>query len=83
VAFVTFPALSVTVSVAARLPTAPGVNVTAILQLPPKATLPPQLFVVVKSPAFAPLTLILDILNAADPELVSVTVAAVLAVATF
>ena len=47
--------LSVTVSVAARLPVAPGVKVTLIVQLLPASSDVPQVFVCAKSPALAPL----------------------------
>ena len=44
-----FVALSVTLSVAVRLPGAAGLNVTLIVQLPFAATELPQLFVCTKS----------------------------------
>jgi hypothetical protein len=68
------PALSVTVRVAVLLPTALGENITAILQLEPAATLPPQLLVVEKFVEFVPLNAMLLMVRAAVPELLSVTV---------
>lgn len=46
VEFATLPALSVTVSVAVRVPTPPGLNVTEMVQLPAAATEPAQLLLV-------------------------------------
>ena len=72
--------LSVTISVPARAPVAAEVKVTAIVQLAPAATALPQAFVWAKSPALVPVTVMLAILNAALPVLVSVTVWAALVV---
>jgi hypothetical protein len=72
------PALSVMVSDAVREPTADGVNVTPIEQLPPAATPLEQLFVCAKSPAFVPLKAMPETLRAALPMFESVTVCAAL-----
>ncbi len=77
------PALSVTVNVAERLPTAAGSNVIAILQLDAAARLLPQLLVVAKSVAFVPPIAILAIVKADEPELLKVTVFDVLVLPTF
>jgi hypothetical protein len=67
-------ALSVMVTAAEREPAAVGVNVTLMVQLPLlAATELPQLFNCVKSPMFAPVTLIPVMFSAAVPVLVSVT----------
>ena len=79
----TFPALSVTVRVAVRLPAALGVNVTAIVQLPPAATLLAQVFVSAKSLELAPLMVMLAMVRAAVPELMTVTVWAALVALRF
>src|ERR1035437_7343913 len=71
------------VTIALRLPAAVGVNVTEMLQLPPAATLAPQVLVCAKSPAFVPVTPMLVIVRAPDPVLLSVTDWAVLVVLTF
>jgi hypothetical protein len=55
-------ALSVTVKVALRVPTAVGVNVTSIEQLAPAARLAPQLFVCAKSPLLVPVKAMLVML---------------------
>ena len=52
-------ALSVTVSVAVRVPVAPGVKVREIVQLDLAATLPPHVFVSAKSPGSAPVNAML------------------------
>lgn len=75
-------ALSVMVMVAERMPGAEGRNVIVIVQLAPAFTLAPQLSVRVKSPAFAPLTVILVIVSVVPPLFVSVTVCAALVVLT-
>ena len=62
-------ALSVTVKVPLRVPVAVGVNVTLIAQLAPAASVPPQLLVWAKSP----LTPMLEMVSAAEPEFESVT----------
>lgn len=69
-------ALSVTLSVPVRAPTADGVNVIEIPQLAPAAMLDPQVFVSAKSPDAA----IEVILRTDPPELVSVTICAALVV---
>lgn len=66
------PALSVTVSVAVRLPGAPGLKVTEIEQLELAATEPLQVLVVAKSLAFVPLRATLAIVRAPVPELLRV-----------
>jgi hypothetical protein len=65
--------LSVIVTAAARLPATVGLNITLIVQLPPAATLVPQLSALLKSPLFAPPSTRLLILNAPLPLFVSVT----------
>jgi hypothetical protein len=75
-------ALSVIVSVPARVPVAAGVNVKLIVQDAPTATDVPQLFVCAKSPAFVPVMAILVMLNAAFPVLLNVTACAALVVPT-
>ena len=66
-------ALSVTVSVAERVPPAVGVNVTLMVQLELAASEVPQLFVCAKSPLLVPVMAILEIFNGPLPELVSIT----------
>jgi hypothetical protein len=67
-------ALSVIVTMPVRVPAAVGVKVTEIVQLPPAATLDPQLLVSAKSP-----DAVIEVTDrAAVPELVSVTVWAAL-----
>ena len=73
-------ALSEMDRVALRLPVAEGVNVTEMVQFPLLLKLLPQLFVCEKSPEFVPVMLMLLIVNAWLPGLVSVTVCAVLVV---
>src|SRR5579864_199650 len=73
-----FAALSVKVIVPVRVPVAVGVNVTLIVQLPPMATRLPQVFVCPKSP----LGTILEMLSAAVPVFVSVSVCAALVAPT-
>ena len=53
-------------------PVAVGLNVTAILQLVPAATLVPQLFVCEKSLLFGPLIATLEIVSASLPLLSNV-----------
>jgi hypothetical protein len=65
-----FEALSATVSVPVRCPAAVGVNVTAIVQLAPAATELPHVLVCEKSPD----VLRVEIVNADEPLLVSVTI---------
>ena len=76
------PALSVTVRIAPRLPGAPGVKVTEMVQLDPAVTEPAQLFVGAKSVELVPLIAILAIVNVAEPELLSVVVKAAVATPT-
>jgi hypothetical protein len=80
---VTLPVLSVTVSVALRLPGAVGVNVTEIVQFAPTATLVPQVLVCAKSPGLVPVMAMLAIVSGPVPELVSVTVCALAVTPTF
>jgi len=75
-------ALSVRVTEAAKDPLAAGMNVTLTVQLAPAATLPPQLLLCAKSPGFAPVSLMLLMLKAALPVLLSVEVWAELVVPT-
>jgi hypothetical protein len=70
----TLPLLSVTTSVALRLPAAAGVKVTLIEQLPPAATELPQVLVWAKSLALVPAIARLVIFKAALPVFVRVTV---------
>jgi hypothetical protein len=56
-----------------RLPPAAGVNVTEIVQLPPVATLLPQLLVWAKSPGFVPPITMLEIVNGPVPVLLRFT----------
>ena len=71
---VTLLELSVTVRVALRLPGAVGLNVTEIVQFAPTATLLPQVLVCAKSPGLVPLIAMLAIVSGPVPELLSVTV---------
>ena len=66
-----------------RFPAAVGEKVTAMLQLAPNASVPPQLLLLLKSPEFPPLMPKLDMLSAAEPEFVRVTVWGVLEEPTF
>ena len=66
--------MSVTATVAVRVPDAVGLNVTLIAQLAPAATELPQVLLWAKSPAFVPVTATLVMLSAAVPELDRVTV---------
>ena len=70
--------MSVTVIVAVRLPEAAGVKVTLIVQLPLAATELPQVLVWAKSPGLVPAMVRLDIVKAAVPVLLRVTVCATL-----
>ena len=70
----TLPLLSVTTSVALRLPAAAGVKVTLIVHVPLAATELPQVLVWAKSPALVPVIATLVILKAALPVLLRVTV---------
>jgi len=79
-------ALSLTVTMAFRVPTAEGAKVTLMVQLAPVATVlgeTGQLLDWLKSPLFAPLTVMTEIVNGEPPLLVKVTVWAVLVVPTF
>jgi len=67
-------ALSEMLTEAVRLPLAVGSKVTLIVQLPPAATERPQLLLWAKSPALAPVTAMLETLNAALPLLARVAV---------
>ena len=67
------PALSAMDTEAVRVPAAVGVNVTLMVQLALIATLVPQVFVWVKSPAFAPVIEIPEIFKAALPVSDSMT----------
>jgi hypothetical protein len=76
-------ALSATCSVPARLPVAPGLNVTLIVHVDFAATLPTQLSVSLKSPGFAPPNEIPATVSAVARLLVSVTAFDPLGVPTF
>ena len=65
-------ALSAIETEALRDPEAVGVNVTLMAQLAPAARVLPQVFVCAKSPAFAPVMLMLLMVSSAEPLLVSV-----------
>src|SRR5215472_9016201 len=65
------PPLSLTETSANRAPVAVGVNVTAMEQLAPAATLPGQLLTWAKSPGFVPVIVIPKILSVTVPLLVS------------
>ena len=67
-------ALSAMLSEAVRLPLAEGVKVTLIVQLPPAATEVPQLLLWAKSLGLAPPSARLEMLKAALPVLLRVTV---------
>ena len=67
-------ALSATLSEAVQLPLAEGLKVTLIVQLAPAATELPQLLVWAKSLGLAPVSARLEMLKAALPVLVTVTV---------
>jgi hypothetical protein len=68
------PALSVMVTVPVLLPTAAGVKVTLMVQLPPAATLAPHALVSAKSPVAEMLVMF----SGAAPVLLSVTVCVLL-----
>jgi hypothetical protein len=76
-------ALSAIVKLALLVPVAVGLNVTVKLQAAPTATLLPQAFVTLKSPAFVPLIVTEEIVKAISPLFVSVTVWPALVVPTF
>jgi hypothetical protein len=65
-----------------RAPVAVGANFTLIVQLPPIATLPPQLLVTTKSPALVPVARMLLTVKGAVPVLDNVVVMAPLVVPT-
>lgn len=75
--------LSVIVNVLVRVPVAPGVNLTLIVQLPLAATEPAQVSVSPKSPGLAPEKVIPLMVSVALPELFSVKVCAELVVPRF
>ena len=77
---VVLPELSVTIKLALRLPVAPGVKVTEMLQEAFAVRAEPQLFEALKSEAFVPLTAIPAMVNAAEPLLLRVMVCALLVV---
>jgi hypothetical protein len=76
------PPLSLIEIDADLLPLADGANVTLIKQLPPAATLVPQVFVCAKSLGFRPVTEMLMILIATLPLFVRVILFARLVVPT-
>ena len=76
-------ALSVMVTAAPRAPVAVGVNVTVTVQFVPAARLLGQLLLWPKSPAFAPVITMLDMLSDAEPVLLSVKLCDPLDVPTF
>jgi hypothetical protein len=73
-------ALSEIETVAERPPVVVGLNVTAMVQLAPPATLDPQVLVCEKSPAFVPVTPMLVMAKLLLPVLDSVTDFVLLAV---
>lgn len=76
-------ALSRTANLAVRKPTAVGLNVTLIVQLALAARLPPQVLLgEAKSPASAPVNVMLLIFSVAVPVFLSVTVFAALVTPT-
>src|ERR1035437_3940002 len=75
-------ALSVIVTLPVRVPSAVGVKVTEMLQLPPAGTDVPQLLVSAKSPPFAPVTLMDVMVKVALPVLVNLETCGVLVVPT-
>lgn len=76
--------LSAMLRVALRCPAAVGVNVTLTAQVPLEATLAPEQLsaLLAKSPGFVPAIVTVEIVRSAAPELVTVTVCAVLVVPT-
>lgn len=76
-------ALSLTFMVAARAPSATGVNFTLIVQCPFAGKLTPQVLVCVKSPGSAPVKVKLMPVSAVGRLLVRVTFLAGLVVPTF
>jgi hypothetical protein len=75
-------ALSLTFNVPVRVPVAPGLKVTEIVQWELAARLVPHPFVWAKSVGFAPVNVMLPIVNAVRRLLVSVTLMAPLVVPT-
>jgi hypothetical protein len=69
-------ALSATETVAAKLATEPGVNVTEIVHIAPAASDSPQVFVSAKSLEFAPPIVIPEMVSAALPVFDSVSICA-------
>ena len=81
-----FPALSLMLTLALRVPVVVGVKVTLMLQEAPAVSvlgLMGQVLVWAKSPALVPPRLIVEIVRSALPLLVRVTVCAALVVPTF
>jgi hypothetical protein len=77
-------ALSVIERLAERFPAAVGVNVTVTMQVPPAAMLlPTHVFVLLKSPAWVPVTLTTLTVKAAFPLFVTVTLWLALVELTF
>ena len=72
-------ALSTAWSVAVRLPATRGLKVSVMVQEPPAARLAPQVFVSTHEVAFVPVTLMPVSERAAVPELLKVSVAALVA----
>jgi len=69
-----FPALSVTVIAAVKLPAEAGVNVAEMLQVAPTASVAPHPFVIAKSAVFAPVSVTLVMFSVADPGFESTVV---------
>lgn len=74
--------MSVTLSVAERLPLAEGLNIVTSVQLPSAATDEPQVLFSVKSAGFAPVSAILEMLKAVLELLDKVRVSDELAMST-
>lgn len=68
------PALSAMLTAPLRAPATVGLNVTLIAQAAPGAMLDPHVLFCRKSAAFAPVTVIEEIVRVPFPELVRVTV---------
>lgn len=75
--------LSITVTSAVGAPAAPGVKCPWIAQLPPAATLVPQLFAKTNDEASVPVPAMLVNTSVAPPVLVNVTLCDALVVPTF
>ena len=69
-----FAALSVSTKDAVRAPGPVGAKVMVMVQLPPAATVPPQVLVCEKSAAFVPVTVMAEMVNAVVPVLFRVIV---------